>query len=310
MLLGDKKTYVSSIPGVGRIHNGEIRIDKLKTYDSLVNIKEKITHDGTIWVKGDVDNVYIEAKGDVVVDGSVSCADIHAGGRVVVRKSIVGNVNDRVSISSGGLVAAAHVDTANIKCKGNLISNDCLNCNVSADGKVIMLGEKGLVSGGLVTSLRGIETAVLGSKTVKETVIRTGITEELDYEYQMLLRNVSRIYAELKVYEQQRGKLASFNDNANKQALQVKIKVNAESAIKEAELEKLNIRKQAIEKEMESVRDAKVIVSRLVFSGTTVKIGNRALKVHDIKETSMGITFVSRDNALLMLDGEKTIARS
>ncbi len=310
MLLGDKKTYVSSIAGVGRILNGEIRIDKVKIYDSLVNIKEKIVYDGTVWVKGDVDNVYIQAKGDVVVDGSVSCADIHAGGRVVVRKSIVGNINDRATIKSGGIVVANHLDTANIKCKGNLISNDCLNCNVSAEGKVLMLGEKGLVSGGLVTSLRGLETAVLGSKQVKETTIRTGITEELDYEYQMLLKNVSRLYAELKVYEQQRGKLSSFNDNTNKQTLQIKIKINAESAIKEAELEQLNIRKKAIEEEMESVRDAKIIVSRMIFSGTSVKIGNRTLRVHEIRETSMGITFTTKDGALVMLDGEKIILRS
>ena len=104
--------------------------------------------------------------------------------------------------------------------------------------------------------------------------------------------------------------MSAFNDNTGKQALQIKIKINAESAIKEAELEKLNARKKVIETEMASVRDAKVIVSRLVFSGTTVKIGNRVLKVHEIKESSMGITFVSRDNGLLMLDGEKIIARS
>lgn len=310
MLLGDKKTYVSSVAGVGRIQNGDIRIDRVKNYDSLINIREKIVVDGTVHVKGDVDNVYIQAKGDVLVDGSVSCADIHAGGLVVVRKSVVGNINDRASITAGGLVAAGHLDNANIKCKGNLISNDCLNCHVSAEGKVIMLGEKSLISGGVVTSLRGIETTVLGSKTVKETVVRTGITEELDYEYQQLMKNVSRLYAELKVYDQQRGKLSAFNDNTSKQALQVRIKVNAESAIKEAELEKLNERKAVIEKEMESVRDAKILVSRLVFSGTTVKIGNRVLRVHEIRESSMGFTFVSRDKGLLMLDGEKTIARS
>lgn len=310
MLLGDKKTYVASLSGVGRIHKGEIRIDKVKTYETLINVREKIVYDGTIWVKGDVDNVYIQAKGDVLVDGSVSCADIHAGGRVICRKSIVGNVNDRTSISANGIVAAAHLDTANIKCKGDLISNDCMNCNVSADGKVIMLGEKGLISGGVVTSLRGVETAVLGSKSVKDTVVRTGITEELDYEYQTLLRNISRLYQELKVYEQQRGKLTSFNDNTNKQALQMKIKVNAESAIKEAELEKLNERKKIIEAEMASVKDAKVIVSRLVFIGTSVKLGNRNLRVHDTLESSRGITFTSKGGELVMLDGEKPVARS
>ncbi|WP_408070455.1 DUF342 domain-containing protein [Butyrivibrio sp. JL13D10] len=310
MLLGDKRTYVSSIAGVGRINNGEIRIDKTKVYDSLINVREKVVYDGTIWVKGDVDNVYIQAKGDVVVDGSVSCADIHAGGRVVVRKSIVGNVNDRTSISAGGIVAASHLDTTNIKCKGDLISNDCMNCNVSADGKVVMLGEKGLISGGVVTSLRGVETAVLGSKSIKDTVVRTGVTEELDYEYQSLMRNISRLYQELKVYEQQRSKLTTFNDNTNKQALQLKIKVNAESAIKEAELEKLNARKKVIEAEMASVRDAKVLVSRLVFIGTSVKLGNRMLRVHDTRETSRGITFTLQSGELIMLDGEKPIARS
>ncbi len=310
MLLADKQTYVASLAGVGRIQNGEIRIDKVKTYESLENVREKIRYDGTIWVKGDVDNVYIEAKGDVIVDGSVSCADIYAGGRVIVRKSIVGNVNDRAIINAGGIVAAGHVDNADIKCKDNLISNDCVNCNVSADGKVIMLGDRGLISGGLVTSLKGIETAVLGSKTVKETVIRTGITEELDYEYKNVMRNLSRIYQEIKIYEGQRAKMANFNDSTNKQALQVKIKINAESAIKEAELEKLNARKAEIEKEMEAVKDAKVMVSRLVFSGTSVMIGNRNLRVHENRETIKGITFGYKEGSLVMLDGERPVARS
>ena len=96
----------------------------------------------------------------------------------------------------------------------------------------------------------------------------------------------------------------------NKQALQLKIKVNAESAIKEAELEKLNIRKKTIEAEMESVKDAKVIVSRLVFIGTSVKIGNRMLRVHETLESPRGITFATKGIELAMFDGEKIVARS
>ncbi|MCR4992129.1 MAG: FapA family protein [Lachnospiraceae bacterium] len=310
MLLSDKKTYVSSISGVGRIHNGEIRIDKVKVYDNLLNVREKVAYEGSIWVRGDIDNAYIQAKGDIIVDGSISCADVHAGGRVVVRKSIVGNASDRTIVTAGGLVAAAHVDNADIVCGDDLVSNDCLNCKVSANGKVIMLGDRGLISGGLVTSLRGVETAILGSKTVKDTIIRTGITEEIDHEYQDVMRKLSRTYQEIKLYESQRSQLQNFSDSSNKQALQIKIKVNAESAIKEAELETLKEQKDKIEAKMESVKDAKIIVSGLVFSGTAIKIGNRTLRVHETRESSKGITFRIMDGALLMLDGEKTVARS
>ena len=310
MLLGDKQTYVAAMNGVGRIHNGEIRIDKIKIYNTLENIREKISFDGSIWVRGDVDNVYIQANGDVVVDGSVSCADIHAGGSVVVRKSIVGNVNDRAVIIAGGHVAAGHVDNTDIKCGEDLISNDCVSCNVSASGKVVMLGDSGLVSGGLVTSLKGVETAILGSKTVKDTVIRTGVTEELDSEYQEVMRQLSRTYQEIKAYEDQRSKVQNFNDATNKQALQIKIKINAELAIKEAELERINKRKAEIETEMEAVKDARIMVSRLVFSGTSVKIGNRNLRIHETLETAKGITFRFKDGALVMLDGERQVTRS
>jgi uncharacterized protein (DUF342 family) len=310
MLLADKQTYVSSTAGVGRIHSGEIWIDKAKVYESLVNVRDKISYDGTIWVKGDIENAYVQAKGDIVVDGSVTCSDLTAGGRIVVRKSIVGNLSERTSITANGIVAAAHLDNADIKCREDLISNDCLNCNVSAGGKVIMLGDRGLINGGKVTSLKGIETAVLGSKTIKETLIRTGITEDLDYEYKELMRKLSRTYQEIKMYEGQRAKLASFNDTTNKQALQVKIKINAESAIKEAELERLNKRKKEIEDEMAAVKDSKVLVSRLVFDGTVVMMGSRVLKLNDIYETTKGITFKTKDGMVVMLDGEKTVARS
>ncbi len=310
MLLNDKKTYVAAFSGIGRIHNGEIRIDKAKRYDSIVDVRDVIKYDGTIWVTGDVDNARIDAKGDVLVDGSVSCAEITAGGRVVVRKSVVGNVSDKAVIKAGGMVAAGHVDNALIKCEEDLISNDCINCSVSAGGKVVMLGDKGIISGGRVSSLRGIETAILGGKTVKETSIRTGITEELDLEYRDVMRNMSRIYSELKVYEQQRAKVAQFNDSTNKQALQVKIKINAESAIKEAELEKYKARKEEIEKEMAAVKDAKVIISHLIFAGTKIMVGNRRLKILQNRETINGMEVSGNDSGLVMTDGGKIIARS
>lgn len=311
MLLADKRTYVSSLAGVGRIRNGQIVIDKLKVYPtSLVDVKEKIQFDGSIWVHGDVDNVVIEAKGDILIDGSLSCADVKAGGRIVVRKSIVGNVSDKASVHAGGMIAAGHVDNSFIKCGDDLISNDCVNCNVSAGGKVIMLGDSGLISGGLVTSLRGVETAVLGSRQVKETVIRTGITEELDFEYKDIMKKLSRTYSELKVYEQQRTKLANFNDETNKQALQIKIKINSESAIKEAELDKLNTRKKEIEAEMEEVKDAKVLVSNMIFAGTSVMVGSRKMRIRENRQTSNGIEILSTEGAVVMVDGGRPVARS
>ncbi|WP_035767660.1 DUF342 domain-containing protein [Butyrivibrio sp. NC2002] len=310
ILLSDKKTYVASITGIGRIHKGEIKIDKAKIYQSLIDIRDVIRYDGTIWVKGDVDNARIEAKGDIVVDGSVSCSDLTAGGRIVVRKSIVGNLSGKTAIRAGGMVVAAHVDNAMVKCGEDLVSNDCINCNISTGGKVIMLGDAGLISGGRISSLRGVETAILGGKTVKETSVRIGVTEELDLEYRDILRTMSRLYSELKVYEQQRSKVAQFNDQTNKQALQVKIKINAESAIKEAELEKIKKRKQEIEAEMETVKDSKVIISRLIFAGTLIVIGNRRIRIAQNRETVNGIQISGNDMGITMTDGRKTIARS
>jgi len=90
----------------------------------------------------------------------------------------------------------------------------------------------------------------------------------------------------------------------------VKIKINAESAIKEAELEQINKRKAEIESEMESVKDAKVLVSRLLFSGTSVMIGNRNMRVHETRESTKGLTFKAMEGALVLLDGERPVARS
>jgi len=124
------------------------------------------------------------------------------------------------------------------------------------------------------------------------------------------MNKLSRTYQEIKMYEEQRSRVSNFNDTTNKQALQVKIKINAESAIKEAELEQINKRKAEIESEMESVKDAKVLVSRLLFSGTSVMIGNRNMRVHETRESTKGLTFKAMEGALVLLDGERPVARS
>ena len=310
MLLNDKVTYVAAIEGVLRIVDGEFRVSKLKKVGSLLAGSDNINFDGSVWVQGDMEEgTSVRASGDVLVDGVMVSGVIRSGGNVLVRGGISGNSLDRSDIDATGMVSTKRIENTKIHCEGDVYTNHMYNAHVVTDQKVVLFGSKGVINGGVVRAVMGVETAVIGSKTVVETIINVGITSEITDGYNELIKDIARVREEIKALMVQKEQVADVHDASNMKMLQLKIKVNAAIGSKDKELKELLEEKEATEERVRQVSDAKVVASRAVLPGSVIDVNGARIRTHEVIESKGGnIVFEKQDKTVRIINGGKVVA--
>lgn len=129
-----------------------------------------IDYNGTVIVTGNVNTGYtIHADGDIVVNGVVEGATLVAGGNIVLKRGMQGM--NRGSLKSDGNITAKFIENSSVQCNGTLMCDAVLHSDVEANGKISILGKKGLINGGHVRSYTDIAATQLGSMMGIATVV-------------------------------------------------------------------------------------------------------------------------------------------
>lgn len=287
MVLNDKLTYVTIAAGALKVSEDNITVTKFKEIDGVSG--ESIDYEGTLVVNGDVEEgSSINCTGDLMVRGRVISADINVKGDAIFVSGVTGNSKDRSTVFCEGIVAGNNFEWTNINGKKSLFANECINCQVYCEGKIVAFGENGIIKGGVYQSLNGLETATLGSKMVTDTIVETGIVGSLREEYEECVKDISRVQEELKGLEIQKDKFSVVHDSRNMNILQLKIKINAAVALKENELAALVKQKSEIDEEIKRVSNAKVIVNKEIFGSTSVTIDGIIRQIHRYRQSPRG----------------------
>ena len=299
MVLNDKLTYVTTVAGALKVSGDMINVTKFKVIHDVEG--GSINYDGTLIVDGDVyEGSSITCTGDLMVRGRVISSDITVKGDAIFVNGVSGNSKDRSTIFSDGIVAGKNYEWANINSKKSIFANECVNCQMYCEGKIVAFGENGTIRGGVYQSLNGLEAATLGSKMVTDTVIETGIVGSLREEYEQCVKDISRVQEELKGIEKQKEKFININDSKNMNILQLKIKVNAAGALKENELAALVKQKVEIDEEIKKVSNAKVIVNKQIFGNTSVTIDGMIRQIHMYRHSDRGFVLYKNSKEVVL----------
>lgn len=131
-----------------------------------------ITFNGFVDVKGDVlDDFNITATKGINITGAVGNGQIISDGPVTVG-SMAGMGKGKI-ISKGDF-QARYLNHATVECWGDVnISNEVRNSTVKATGSINV--PKGLITGGELVALEGIEAKALGSHSGAKTVLTSGV---------------------------------------------------------------------------------------------------------------------------------------
>ncbi len=269
LIAPDGITYFSKMNGKFEYVNGKIIIS------NMIIVKEDVTAgklevDGSVYVIGSVySGGYISATGDIIVEYNVEAGKLIAGGNVMIKKGSCSK-ND-CFIEAKGEVSGSFFEAANINAEGNVKANYIMNSNINTMGKVIVSGSKGMLLGGRVCAVMGVDTYNLGNKSHIKTFLEIGKNALYEKMQARLAEKRERILEELSMLEDRWHKILKALPPNKEAAIELIKKLNATIVAKDHELADLDAEVSKLSNVTDQEMKA-VIVRGFAYEGSFIEI--------------------------------------
>ncbi len=206
----DGVTYISKMNGKFEYTAGRITITNvLVVRENVTAVTGKLEVDGSVYVVGSISSGgYIKASGDIIIEQNVETAKLIAGGNIMIKQGSCSK-ND-CFIEAGGEVSGSFFEAVNISAGGNVKANYIMNSNINTMGKVVVSGSKGVLLGGTIRAVRGVDTYNLGNRLHIKTILDVGRNELYDRRQMEYERDRDKLLKELEGLEKQRDKVLAL----------------------------------------------------------------------------------------------------
>ena len=300
MIMNDRVSYVATYTGAIRMVDGRVEISKLMVVQEVRITDKKIKYDGTVYVVNDVySGSVIEATGDVIVGGHMESSEITAGGNVIVKGGVTCPI--RGGVTAGGDVSAKYFEGASIV-GANISANYFINCKIESKGMVRTYGRVGMIYGGTVNSLYGIEVASVGNKTGARTIINIGVNTNILAAYNTIRKNIGREEEQLATLNKEKERLKEVGAG-DRQIMQWKVKINAAAATKEARIKELTADLKTLEAEIAKGNGAQAVITEMAYANTIFVISGVIYKLESDRKTYDKLIFkvdAKRENIVVI----------
>jgi len=175
--------YYAKTAGKIEMKNGNIDIRTVHEIPGDVDsTMGRIEFFGDLTIGGSVGaGVKIRVGRNLVIEGTVESAELSAGGDIVLKRGVQGNMRGKVR--ARGNIHANFIEQCDVSAEGNVEANYILNANVRTGGKIIVRGKRGTIIGGKVSALQGIEAYQLGNSVEVKTHVQAGYEKEIFDRY-------------------------------------------------------------------------------------------------------------------------------
>lgn len=246
-------------------------------------------------VLGSVEDARVESGADIRITGGIlmkgreEAGGAAAGGattatrRVQKREAEVeaDEVANKGLVTARGSVHAAFATNAMVNADEDIwIKNEAMNCNLSANGKVMAIEGKGAVIGGRVRASQGVEVRQLGS----EAGIRTDVIIDVDPALRRQLKGIDEDFAKNteeieKINKMVKAGLLKNTDDISPKKKEAVVKLlKYYKGLKQAQ-DDLMGRRATIEEMVQKSKKAKVTVYGIIFPGVFLRIHDKQYKV-------------------------------
>lgn len=199
ILNGDGTALISKIDGQISFRDGRFHVNNVIVIQGDVDLST-----GSIDVRGDVvihGNVRagftVNASGNITIGGLAEGCQITAGGSVMVGRGMNGNTTG--SITAGQDVACKYMENATVHVWGDVRMDSIVNCDISARGKVVVKTGRGIIVGGTVRAMGGIEAKVIGNRAGRLTILSIGPTPWFLRERAKVEEELEKIRQEIRL---------------------------------------------------------------------------------------------------------------
>lgn len=271
LLLEDKKTYVAAFQGKVEINGSEMIVSRLCVLEDVTLSTGNVKFPGSILVRGYVGSgVVLEADEDIAVEGNVEGATIKAEGNIMLKSGMMGN--ERGYLEAKGNISGKFFEAVKIRSKQSVFANYVMNCDIGAEGRVVISGNKGAIIGGYTQSVQGINAYQLGNGAEVKTFVKLGMTEQMLQEFYEIDKNISKIQGELRIFYEGRDKYQSKYSLEELRKMDIFIKIFQAIEIKEHELALEREKMQNLQQKISENGECKAVIRGGVYVGTTVEI--------------------------------------
>ncbi len=147
-------------------------MDLIRVAGNLDYEMGSIECEGAVHVEGDVlPGFHIHAGGDVSVGGVVDCADVRAGGTLVIRQGVLPGSR----VYAKGEIKVGYVSGSYLESEGEVtVVKEAIHSTI-VSGESITLPASGRVLGGGLFAQKRIEVGIAGHVNCLRTILATGV---------------------------------------------------------------------------------------------------------------------------------------
>lgn len=266
----DRKTYYSLVNGIITLHENRMNINNLLRVDEVSLATGNLTFDGSVHVRGDVENgMTIDVTEDLIIDGNVGAAKITCGGNVILKKGM--NSGGNGVIKAKGYVESRYFESSTIEADGDIRFNTSLNCTLYAKGTIV---SHQTLAGGRASSESGFRLKDVGNKAWIKTRLDIVQDKELKAYYDKTMEKISGYEEELETLRYHRQELLRKYDVEVVSGMEVFTKL--EDAIYTKQLHLAEGRKNLAKcmSLIQRAQTSKVVISGQAFLGVIVSAGD------------------------------------
>lgn len=240
ILESDGITYRARISGKFEYQHERIVVSNiLVIHEDVTGVYGKIDVDGSVYVVGSIHSGgCIKATGDIIVEHNVEAARLTAGGNILIKRGSCSKHN--CWIEAEGEVAGSFFEAANVKSTGDIKANYIMNCEVKTMGRVIVSGSKGMILGGKICAVKGVDTYNLGNSSNIKTVLEVGRNGEFTQKERGLTEKKEKLLNEIAIFEEGRKKMKKLRSVNRAHAEDFLRKIEIAMSMKENELKLLD----------------------------------------------------------------------
>lgn len=276
-LVNDGTQIIAAVDGNLVYRNGAFCVDEMLVINGDVEVSTgNIDFIGAVTVKGSVfEGFRVTSKRDIVVNGTVSGAEIRADGNVSVK---IGAINS--TITARGNVKLGFCENSKITADGCVESVSFVGGEIFSRQKIIASG-KGVIMGGKLTALDGIEASVIGSEKYVKTELTLGNNAVLSEERDSLEKQIVEMEEKadqlgkilLTLAEmQKKGKLSPDREQMKTDSLRNKLRI-------QSDIKRYKARIAEIDDTLQLTQNLSIACKRMIYPGVTLRINSCVLSV-------------------------------
>ena len=248
------RVLVAAVNGHAYWKDGKLHVSPVFVIEGNVDFSTgNVVFVGKLIVKGTIRAGFSVEAEELLVEGEVE-GEARSGGKMEVKGGIV--TGEKGGVRCGGDLKALYVLNARVEVEGDLlVERSIRNSTVLAKGEVKVVGDPGLILGGLTKAARGVTARTIGARWGTPTEIVVGTDPFLEMEIRKLKDHEDRL----------RERLEQLKDRPE------------EARALQGRMEEVSLRRAILEGALHEHHEAYISVEEGIYHGSKLVIGKASL---------------------------------